>query len=770
MKNSFYILLLSIFFFHPLLAENLNIQSSEISIDKESRSTIFKGGVVAKDHKNNVFKTDYAEYKKDLKFLKSRGKTTVLTSEGYSISGQNIVFDNKNGYIKSDSKTTIKDLEENNIFLENFEYSVNDNFFKSIGKIKIIDTNNNSYNFSQIFIDEKKREIIGTDIKAFLNQENFKINKNNKPRVFANTVKIENQNSEFTKSIFTLCDYRKDDKCPPWSLQASKMFHDKKKKTIYYDNAVIKVYDLPIFYLPKLSHPDPTVKRRSGFLPPSFSDSKNLGPGFETPYYWDLGMDKDFTLTTKLFSSEHPLFLGEYRQAFKQSNLVSNFGYTEGYKDTNENKLAGSKYHFFSKFVKKFKNEKGADNEFKLDIQRVSNKKYLKLYKINDDLVNYENDTIENSLSFAHEDEDLFLGIKASVYEDLTETKKNDEYEYILPDIIMDKNLFSSNKYGYADLQSNLVFHNYETNKFTKFLINDIDWKYNQINYPSGIKGRLLGKLKNVNYEAKNTSIYKSDTTNELFGAVGFLAEINLFKKMRDNAAHLFTPKMLFRYAPGQMRKETENTRLNHSNVFKLDRLNTNKNFENGLSATLGFDYEINNSDNKLDFSIAQIINEKENQNMPSSSSLNQRFSDVIGHSELEINDNISLNYDFALDQNYKSLNYNELSANFDFNSIKFDFGYLQEKEHIGDQEYIRSKIDLTQNQYGTFSAETKRNLITNSAEYYDLSYEYTNDCLRAGLVYRREFYNDSELEPEDSLMFKITLTPFGDINSPSFN
>ena len=227
---------------------------------------------------------------------------------------------------------------------------------------------------------------------------------------------------------------------------------------------------------------------------------------------------------------------------------------------------------------------------------------------------------------------------------------------------------------------------------------------------------------------------------------------------------------MLLRYAPGHMRKETENTRLNHSNVFTLDRLNTNKNFENGLSATLGFDYEIDSSTKKLDFSIAQIINEKENENMPSSSSLNQRFSDVIGHSELEINDNISLKYDFALDQNYKNLNYNELSTNFDFNSIKFDFGYLQEKEHIGDQEYLRSKIDLTQNQYGTFSAETKRNLITNSAEYYNLSYEYTNDCLRAGLVYRREFYNDSELEPEDSLMFKITLTPFGDINSPSFN
>ena len=74
---------------------------------------------------------------------------------------------------------------------------------------------NNSYNFSQIFIDEKKNEIIGTDIKAFLNQESFKVHADNKPRVFANTVKISQQESQFNKSVFTLCDYRENDKCPP---------------------------------------------------------------------------------------------------------------------------------------------------------------------------------------------------------------------------------------------------------------------------------------------------------------------------------------------------------------------------------------------------------------------------------------------------------------------------------------------------------------------------------------------------------------------------
>ena len=120
---------------------------------------------------------------------------------------------------------------------------------------------------------------MGTDIKAFLNEEGVKVNPKNKPRVFANAIRLSTKKSVFNKSIFTICDYRENDKCPPWTIQASKMLHDNIKKTIYYDNALIKVYDIPIFYIPKLSHPDPTVDRRTGFLTPSFLDTKNLGSG-----------------------------------------------------------------------------------------------------------------------------------------------------------------------------------------------------------------------------------------------------------------------------------------------------------------------------------------------------------------------------------------------------------------------------------------------------------------------------------------------------------
>ena len=61
----------------------------------------------------------------------------------------------------------------------------------------------------------QKKEIIGTDVKAYLNQKDFKLDKRNKPRIFANTVEINSNQSTFDKSVFTICDYRKNDKCPP---------------------------------------------------------------------------------------------------------------------------------------------------------------------------------------------------------------------------------------------------------------------------------------------------------------------------------------------------------------------------------------------------------------------------------------------------------------------------------------------------------------------------------------------------------------------------
>ena len=317
-------------------------------------------------------------------------------------------------------------------------------------------------------------------------------------------------------------------------------------------------------------------------------------------------------------------------------------------------------------------------------------------------------------------------------------------------------------------IQSNFKVHNYDTNKTKKLFVNNFEWEFEK---PTRFyDGKFLSNFKNVNYDIKNVNNFKSNTTNEFFGAVGYLASLDLFKKNK-NTTQLLKPKMLLKYAPNHMRQENSDFNLSETNIFSLNRLSSNENFESGTNLTLGLDYEIENPSEKFNFSIGQIINEqKNNKKMPDSSSLDKRFSDLVGSVGYKKNENFNFNYNYSLDQNLKETNFNEVVASYDTNNIKFKFNYLEDDRTSIEKEYLKSEIEIRSGNNSLFSLSNKRNLIKNSSDYYDLSYEYINDCLRAGLVYRREFYNDSEIEAENSLMFTITLNSFGAINSPTFS
>jgi len=136
----------------------------------------------------------------------------------------------------------------------------------------------------------------------------------------------------------------------------------------------------------------------------------------------------------------------------------------------------------------------------------------------------------------------------------------------------------------------------------------------------------------------------------------------------------------------------------------------------------------------------------------------------------VKLNSKLNFSYNFSIDQGYKNFNYNEIAADYAFDKAKFNLGYLQEKNHIGAQEYLKTGVDFKLNNSSEISFDTKRNILTSSAEFYNLSYNYINDCLKAGLAYRREFYTDRDIEPANRLMFTISIIPFAQIDSPSLS
>ena len=90
--------------------------------------------------------------------------------------------------------------------------------------------------------------------------------------------------------------------------------------------------------------------------------------------------------------------------------------------------------------MKNFTGKEGSENSLNISIQNVSNDKYLKLYKIKSNLVDYNKDTLESSMEFTHETDDIFFGMNASIYETLKDNY-TDKYEYIAPEIIFNKKL-----------------------------------------------------------------------------------------------------------------------------------------------------------------------------------------------------------------------------------------------------------------------------------------------------------------------------------------
>jgi LPS-assembly protein len=115
--------------------------------------------------------------------------------------------------------------------------------------------------------------------------------------------------------VYTACEPCKDDprKPPLWQVKAARIIHDEGEKMLYFEDATVEFFGVPLAYVPFMSAPDPTVKRKSGFLFPGLSDTSQYGFGIEPKYFWALAPNYDLTLSTLLTTKQGALFKGEWR-------------------------------------------------------------------------------------------------------------------------------------------------------------------------------------------------------------------------------------------------------------------------------------------------------------------------------------------------------------------------------------------------------------------------------------------------------------------------
>ena len=272
--------------------------------------------------------------------------------------------------------------------------------------------------------------------------------------------------------------------------------------------------------------------------------------------------------------------------------------------------------------------------------------------------------------------------------------------------------------------------------------------------------------IKNLNSTGKNSTKYKSSPQVELMGILSFNSSIPLIKQTK-NTKEFLTPKISLKFNPGDMKNYAGTKKnINAKNIFSNNRLSITDSLETGKSMTVGLDYKKENTENEnnfIDLNLAKVFRKDEENFIPENTTINKKESNLFGSIKTGFNELLEIEYNFSIDNNYEELEYNELSTSLSFNNIKSEFNFIKESGIMGDESIFENITTYNFNENNSLNFSTRRNRKINLTEYYNLVYEYKNDCLVAGIKYNKAFYEDRDLKPSENLFFSITLIPLAE-------
>ena len=297
---------------------------------------------------------------------------------------------------------------------------------------------------------------------------------------------ISRVNSRYTqayKVAATSC-YVCAGKTPLWQIRAQRIVHDKLEKQLHFDNAQLRIMDLPVLFFPYLRLPDPSLKRASGFLVPQLTTSTTVGTAIRTPYFFKLGDHKDFTLTPILSSKTNTLGF-KYREAFQTGKLSLEGAVSRDNLSTDQNRgyLFGTANYEL-------------DQDYKLDVQvqTVSDPSYFYEYDV------ARIDRLETKISINRTKRYENSELRFSNYHSLRDSDSNATQPTLVAEGIYQQRIVPSSIGGVLDLESSFL---------ASYRYSDIDSDGDSDGYVDGYDTARLSLVANWkrNYSFQNGSI-----------------------------------------------------------------------------------------------------------------------------------------------------------------------------------------------------------------------------------------------------------------------
>jgi LPS-assembly protein len=747
-----------------ITSENQIIEANKFEYNKTDLHLKLLGQIKIVDTLKNIIITgNKIEYFENIEKFFAEGDVKIKIDNKYTIDSSNLTYLKTKEHFFSENKSIFKDNIGNKFELNKLDY------FKLLNKIRgskinFTDVQLNKYYIDDAIIDLEKNQIVGKDVSIDFVNSTFG-NNQNEPRLKGNKIYSDQNITTISKGIFTTC--KKTDNCPPWTMQANEVKHDKKRKTINYKNAWLKIYDKPVLYFPRFFHPDPTVERQSGFLIPRLTSANTLGSSIEIPYFKVLADNKDLTFKPRLYADKSIILQSEYRIEQEKSSHIFDFSFFNG---GNENLFNSNdrKNHFFSNSIFDYNFKNFDETKIEVNIETASNDTFLKTYKIKSPLI--KNETLLNSYTnIEMSNADTYIKTSVESYIDLAQDK-SERYEYVYPNIEFIKDIKLDPSYkGSLTFDLNAYHKEYSTNSHDSININNFEYQSFDYILNNGLKNNFNLLIKNVNTDGHNSTTNRNDVSNKLLGSIVFESSFPL-KKIGTNYTSFLEPIASLRYSPTETKNiSNSDRRIDLNNIFSTDRISDNSAIEGGESLTIGNTYRLTDKNNLQEYlflGLASNFRLEENNDLPLTSTINKKNSDIVGNAKISPNKYFNIDYNFSLDNSLDSSNYDSVKTTLSLNNFVTSFQYLQEQGDIGTESFIQNDTSFNFNKENSLSFSTRKNKETDLTEFYNLIYQYKNDCLTAGIEYNKEYYTDSDLKPTEQFLFTITIVPFGKVNT----
>jgi LPS-assembly protein len=212
------------------------------------------------------------------------------------LAADQIIYDRELGIVSARGKVEIVQAGRM-LVADQVSYNLKQDIVSASGNVTLAEPTGETMFTDYIELTGDFKEGIANEIRVVL--------ADNSRMAAASARRVGGTRTDFDKGIYTACEPCRShpERTPLWQAKAERVTHNQDDHEIEYRDAWIEMAGIPVAYTPYLSHPDPTVKRKSGFLTPTAGMSTNIGTNVTVPYFWAISDNQDITFAPRFLLS-----------------------------------------------------------------------------------------------------------------------------------------------------------------------------------------------------------------------------------------------------------------------------------------------------------------------------------------------------------------------------------------------------------------------------------------------------------------------------------